>query len=83
MTSPEQKEALIALGDRLRKLRLEKKLSMQKLANLAEIELSQVSRIEKGKANPKFLTLLSLASALEVSIDELSGVKNKAERLSS
>lgn len=36
------------LGRRVKKLRIEKKLSMQQLATIAEIEKTQVFRIEHG-----------------------------------
>ena len=60
----------IVIGNRVRELRKLKKLSMEELANIAEIELSQVSRIETAKANPKLSTLLILARALNVSPKE-------------
>ncbi|MDQ8052156.1 MAG: helix-turn-helix transcriptional regulator [Pedobacter sp.] len=41
------------------------------LANLAEIELSQVYRIETGRINCKLLTMLKIVKALEVSPKEL------------
>lgn len=54
-------------GAKLRKIRTDKKLSMQALANLAEVELSQIYRIEKGKINPKLTTIIILCKALEIS----------------
>jgi|GEM_PF-4777684 len=44
---------------------------MQMLANIAEIELSQIYRIETGKINPKLTTILKIATALEVDVKEL------------
>lgn len=44
---------------------------MQKLAHQADIELSQVYRIETGKINPKLSTILNIARALNVSPKEL------------
>lgn len=44
---------------------------MEALANLAEIELSQVFRIETGKINPKLITILTIAKALGISPKEL------------
>ncbi len=44
---------------------------MEGLANLADIELSQIYRIETGKINPKLLTILLIARALEVEPEEL------------
>ncbi|QIL42645.1 helix-turn-helix transcriptional regulator [Pedobacter sp. HDW13] len=62
---------LKAFGENLRKLRKEKKLTMEALANLAEIELSQIYRIETGKINPKLTTILLIAKALNISPKDL------------
>jgi predicted transcriptional regulator len=48
-----------------------KKLTMQQLANQADIEISQIYRIETGKINPKLSTILSIARALEISAKDL------------
>jgi len=44
---------------------------MEALANLAEIELSQIYRIETGKINCKLITILRIAKAFEVDTKEL------------
>ena len=62
-----ENDGIKAFGMNVRKIRKAKNLSMQSVANIAEIELSQVSRIETGKINAKLSTLLILARALEVS----------------
>ena len=66
-----EKEQLKEFGDNLRRLRKDKGLSMETLANLADIELSQIYRIETGKINPKLTTVLKVAKALEVTPKEL------------
>lgn len=53
-------------GENLRKLRKSRKLTMEALANLADIELSQVHRIETGKINPTLTTIMILADALAI-----------------
>jgi transcriptional regulator with XRE-family HTH domain len=65
------KELLIPLGERLRELRLQKGFTLEELANEADIELSQVHRIEKGKINPKYTTLKILADALNMSLSDV------------
>ena len=64
-------EELKNFGNNLRRIRKEKELSMEALANLAEIELSLVFRIETGKINPKLITILTIAKALGISPKEL------------
>ena len=54
------------LGQNLRKFRETKKLSMQQLADLADIEKSQIARIEIGKSDPRISTVLNIAKALEI-----------------
>jgi transcriptional regulator with XRE-family HTH domain len=66
-----ESDILKKFGEKVRKLRKEKGLSMQALANIAEIELSQVYRIETAKINPKFLTIYRVARALEVDPKDL------------
>lgn len=64
-------ELLKNFGNNVRKIRLAKKWSMEHLANKAEIELSQVYRIEKGKINTKLTTIVLLSKALEVDLTDL------------
>jgi transcriptional regulator with XRE-family HTH domain len=59
------------LGKNLKRLRDSKGLSMQDLATLAEIEKSQVLRIEKGKVDARISTLYILSAALKVDVSEL------------
>lgn len=54
------------LGQNLRKFREAKKLSMQQLADIADIEKSQIARIEIGKSDPRVSTVLTIAKALEI-----------------
>lgn len=44
---------------------------MEKLANIAELEPVQISRIELGKTNPKLSTLFVLANALQVPLQKI------------
>ena len=58
---------LAAFGANVRHLRKAKKLTIKGLAFEADIELSQIHRIEKGKINPTLTTILLLADALKIS----------------
>ncbi|WP_316777967.1 helix-turn-helix transcriptional regulator [Pedobacter antarcticus] len=60
-----------ALGDRVRVLRNNKKLSMEKLAELSGIDYRQLSYIELGQTDPSLSTLHALCSGLEISLAEL------------
>ena len=54
----------------MHQLRNQRKLSMQKLATLAEIEKSQIVRIEAGKVDAKISTIFILCNALQVDMSD-------------
>lgn len=66
-----QDPVLIALGEALRRIRLEKAISQEKLALLAEVDRSYVGRVERGDNNVAVLTLSRLARAMDISMAEL------------
>ena len=65
-----EKENIKAFGQNVAKVRKSKKLSLEMLANMAEIDLSGLHRIETGKTNPKLSTIYALARALEIGAEE-------------
>ena len=66
-----QDPALIALGEALKRVRLSRGISQEKLALLAEVDRSYVGRVERGDNNVAILTLQRLTSALNVSLARL------------
>lgn len=56
---------------RLRAGREQSGMSVRALARAANVSPSFISQIENGKANPSVGTLLSIVSALDISLDEL------------
>lgn len=73
MNNLRNQETLIKFGDRLKTLRTQKGFTLEQLAFEADIELSQVHRVEKGKINPTLTTLIALAKGLGVSLADLVG----------
>jgi len=67
----EKEKTLRAFAEHLIKLRQQKAYSIRELASRADLEYSQVQRIEKGKVNFSFTTLLALADGLDISSSEL------------
>ena len=61
-----ESDFLEQFGKQVEKLRKKKNLSYRKLAQNCNIDYSDISKIEKGKANITMLTLLELAKGLEV-----------------
>ncbi len=68
-------KALIAFGKHLKKIRESKKISQEKLGLAADSYQSTVIRIEQGKANPKLITLIAFAKALDIELKELLDFK--------
>lgn len=64
-------QLLITFGRHLTQLRKERDMSIHQLAIACDLEYSHVQRIEKGKVNFAFTTLISLAQGLDMSLDEL------------
>jgi transcriptional regulator with XRE-family HTH domain len=60
-----------ALGQRVRNLRTDKKLSMEKLAELSGIDYRQLSYVELGQTDPSLSTLHALCGGLGISLTEL------------
>ena len=60
------------LAKNIRRIRLKKRLSQEKLARLADIALNTLTKIESGLSRePTIKTIAKIAGALGVSIDEL------------
>jgi transcriptional regulator with XRE-family HTH domain len=66
-------QAVVYIGDRLKKLRIRQALTQQELAERAGISSNALNRIELNKAEPHMSTLRKLAKALDVDPTELIG----------
>lgn len=66
-----QDPALVSLGEAIRRLRLAKKISQEKLALIAEVDRSYLGRIERGDNNVALLILARIAQALNISVARL------------
>ncbi len=64
-------EFIISFGKNLRKIRESKNMSMQTLADIINIEYSQISRIERGLINTSIGIIYEISKALEIDIKEL------------
>lgn len=59
------------LGEHIKQIRIKRKYTLENLCYKNGLEPSTVSRIEKGMVDPKYLTLLKLANAFDISLSEL------------
>jgi len=60
------RDPLMLFGKRLRELRLERNLSQEKLAELAELHRNYVGGIERGERNVSLVNIVKLARGLNV-----------------
>ena len=58
-------------GRNLIRLRREKGLSQEQLAHKSDIPINQVGRIERGEVNTTLSTIYMIATALDLSVQDL------------
>lgn len=59
------------LGANVRRLRLEKGLSQEKLAFESKIDLTYLGGIERGRRNPSLMVMVRIASSLGADVRDL------------
>jgi transcriptional regulator with XRE-family HTH domain len=71
----ESKEKVIEIiGSKIRETRINKGLSMEKVAHLSGLSYSQVIRIENAKINTSIYQLYLISKALEVTMGEICDI---------
>ena len=66
-----------SFGTKIRKIRKEKKLTLEKLSNLCGVDRTYISKIESGKIkNPYIPTLEKIAGGLLVDVERLFPFNN-------
>lgn len=68
---PERDRTLLCFGRNVARIRSERGFSQDKLAEKADLDRTFVSGIERGVRNPGIKTVIRIARALSVSLDEL------------
>ncbi|RAM61479.1 helix-turn-helix domain-containing protein [Herbaspirillum rubrisubalbicans] len=61
----------VALGKRLKKLRIEAEKTQEELAFDSNVDKTFISAIERGVANPSVLTLANICHGLGITLEEL------------
>jgi transcriptional regulator with XRE-family HTH domain len=74
-----EKDPQPELGQAIKQLREKRNWSQERLGHLAELHMSSISRLETGLLNPTWGNVKKLASALEISLAELSARCEKIE----
>ena len=62
----------VKIGKNLRRVREDRLVTQQELAEAADLNLSTVMRIENDRVEPRFTTIRKLAKALDVDPRELT-----------
>lgn len=66
-----EKELKQKISENLRVLRAKKKISQDKLSELSGVSQKYIAQIEKEISNPSSIILLKLATALNVTVNDL------------
>lgn len=65
------------MGEKLKSLRIEKKLTQKQVADRIGLAISAISSYESGARYPSYDTLIKLARIFHVSTDYLLGIVDK------
>ncbi|MEW7281028.1 helix-turn-helix transcriptional regulator [Aquimarina sp. 2201CG1-2-11] len=65
----------IQLGNRIRAIRLQQKLSQSELGYRAELDKSVIQRLEMARTNATIKTLLKIANAFDITLSELCDIE--------
>ncbi|HEY3493811.1 MAG TPA: helix-turn-helix transcriptional regulator [Polyangiaceae bacterium] len=74
------KRAIVTVGDKLRKARLDKNLSQYDVAQAAGVRPEVVCRIETGKSRGALASLYKIAPVVGLTLDELVGDQTKQKQ---
>ncbi|MEN9729726.1 MAG: Helix-turn-helix domain [Bacteroidota bacterium] len=66
-----KEELVVKIGTKIREKRIEKGLSIEKLANEAEIESKQLRRIEMGKINTSIYQIYNITHTLAIPMRDI------------
>lgn len=67
-------ELLKILGGKIKAIRKSKKVSQEKLAELAELHPTYISNIEQGKVNASIYSYYMIAKALDIQFQDLLNI---------
>jgi len=73
----EKQRFLLGFGNNLKRLRQDKGFSQERLANELGIEISQISRIERGILNTAVSTAYEISKILDVEVSDLFNIGDK------
>jgi transcriptional regulator with XRE-family HTH domain len=71
MVNKVEDKKLKSLGEQLKKIRIEKGLTLKELGYKIDKDPQSISRVEMGNINPTYLYLLDLCTGLDVKLSEV------------
>jgi transcriptional regulator with XRE-family HTH domain len=71
MALGDDKIVYVHLGEKIKKARTERKLSLRELAAICDVEHNTIHEIEKGTLNFRFSTIIKISKGLEIPLFEL------------
>jgi transcriptional regulator with XRE-family HTH domain len=71
VTSPQQGNPQLAFGQAVRKFRLKRALSQERLEELADIHRTYTGDVERGTRNISLVNMIRIAKALQVPLSRL------------
>jgi len=71
LPDPAMRDWRAIFGRNVRKARQQRRLTQEQLAFDAEIDLTYVGGIERGRRNPSLIVMARIADALDVSLPKL------------
>lgn len=63
--------SLVRILNRLQQIRWDRGLSLEDVEQLTGVSVSEISRIENGKRNPKQKTMLLISKGLEIPVEDI------------
>ena len=76
MTDISRKKTHMKIGQEIKKLRLDKGLTQEELADRTNLSVRTIQRIENGDVDPRAYTLQTIASALEIEFEVLNNIRD-------
>jgi transcriptional regulator with XRE-family HTH domain len=72
-----RKKTNMKIGQEIKKLRLDKGMTQEDLAERTNLSTRTIQRIENGEVDPRAYTLQTIASALEVEFEVLNNIRDE------
>jgi transcriptional regulator with XRE-family HTH domain len=69
-----ESKALKSLGLNIRNIRKSRGLTQEALAELCDFDPTYISLLERGKRNPAFLSVVTIAKQLKCDVSELANI---------